>query len=382
MAKRLKISQVINSVEAGIIILDNDAKIFSWNKWISDATKIKLSDVKGKSLFDIFEEPISTRLTTAVADAIEQGQSTFLSHRLNKHPLPLYKKYITAEEKQNIHQKTSVSSLILDDGRCYCVISVTDVSASVEREDSLKQQTSELRKLSEQLKISEENTRFMAFHDALTKIPNRTLFYDRLNMAVSQTDRQENFLAVMLIDIDFFKEINDSYGHDTGDQFLVEIAQRLKDTLRRADTVSRLGGDEFAIVLTDQKSIDGIETIVQMLYNKLTAPMFLTDKNIKPSVSIGISLFPNDSTESYDLLKNADLALYNVKHHGRSGYRFYSSKMRSDLTLRQKQQDLLREALTDDRIVVYYQPIFGLSDNQIHSLEALVRYVDKNNELV
>ncbi|HUI69072.1 MAG TPA: EAL domain-containing protein [Spirochaetia bacterium] len=224
-------------------------------------------------------------------------------------------------------------------------------------------------------KHAENELHHMATHDTLTGLPNRTLLNDRLKNALSRAQRYKALrLAVLFIDLDKFKDINDRYGHDAGDVLLREAARRLTKSVREYDTVCRLGGDEFVVVLTDLADTLGCEAVVQRVQSAFRAPMRLESLEVTVTVSIGVSLYPDNSSSQEELFKFADMALYGVKSSGRNGYRFYTAE--SDIVTR-KAEALERDmpgALSRDEFEVYYQPIYDLTSGRPIALEALLRW--------
>ncbi|HIF52079.1 MAG TPA: EAL domain-containing protein [Thiotrichaceae bacterium] len=381
MLDKLALHKIMDATDSGIIILNKDARIQIWNKWLATYTDLSQSSVINKTLHEVFGDAVHKRVHSVIDHALNKNQSTFLSPRLNKHPLPLYRKN---DVKELLYQKITISKLTTEDDERYCIININDVSASAKREASLKKQTQALKETTENLKISEKIIRHVALHDSLTTLANRILFSDRLNMAIEQARRQNEFVSIMLIDIDYFKQINDSYGHDTGDKLLIEIGNRIKSCIRSSDTAARLGGDEFAVIQTQLKKLDldGISKLAGKLNEILSSPIILDGRIIKTGASIGISVFPLDADNSTDLVKNADLAMYNAKENGRSNWQLYSDEMRSLIKLKQQQKDALIDAINNNRITVHYQPEINLNNGQIITLEALVRYIDADGKLV
>lgn len=181
-----------------------------------------------------------------------------------------------------------------------------------------------------QRKADEELLRFKAYHDPLTDLPNRELFMDRLHTAISHARRYHRNFALLQIDLDRFKEVNDSLGHGAGDQLLVEAARRLVSCVRETDTVARLGGDEFAIVLSETASAEEAEQIAQRAVALLAEPYYLDAGTVRISGCVGIALYPRDGREADQLLRNADRALYAAKEGGRNQYRLYASPERPE----------------------------------------------------
>jgi len=168
---------------------------------------------------------------------------------------------------------------------------------------------------------------YMATHDALTGLPNRTLFLDRLQVALAQSRRNHSKVAVMMLDLDHFKDINDTFGHLVGDMLLQEVGRRLTGILRHNDTVARLGGDEFIILLSDLEKKEYAAGVAKVILKALQKPFHLGNRQIASHSSIGIALFPDDGSDTESLLKKSDIAMYSVKAHGRNNYRFFAEEM-------------------------------------------------------
>ena len=173
-------------------------------------------------------------------------------------------------------------------------------------------------------KKAENKIKYLALYDSLTDLPNRRLFFDRFNQAFARGKRYQHIIALLYIDLDSFKPINDTYGHEVGDQVLIETAKRIKGCLRESDTAARLGGDEFAVVLQDVKQINNAAVVAEKLIHVLTQPIVLENKVCQVGISLGISIYPNDGQDTNTLLNKADAAMYAVKKKGKCAYSFYS----------------------------------------------------------
>jgi diguanylate cyclase (GGDEF)-like protein/PAS domain S-box-containing protein len=219
----------------------------------------------------------------------------------------------------------------------------------------------------------------LAYTDALTGLPNRLLLNERIEFALGLAHREKIGFALLFLDLDRFKQINDSLGHMFGDRVLVCVAERIKDCLRQVDTAARLGGDEFLILLhkTDAR---GAEIIARRILNSLSQPFVLDDFSFTLTCSIGIALYPDDGETMDDLIKNADAAMYHVKERGRAGFRFYQRQMNVGLLSRMKIDHAMRQALAnptpESRFQLHYQPQIRFSDNAITGVEALLRWHD------
>lgn len=230
-----------------------------------------------------------------------------------------------------------------------------------------------------QQKFMEEKISYLAYYDALTGLPNRNLFVDRLKQGLARTDFHKRFVAVLVIDIDRFKFINDTFGLDVGDNVLKEVAGRLSGSVREGDTVARLESDEFGIVLIDVAESEDIIPLVEKIMDNVSQPMKLDSEEIVLTLSIGVSIYPNDGKDAHELMKNADLAFSKAKQQGRKNYQFFTSDMNvkaSEFILMEKH---LFKALKNEEFVLYYQPYFEINTKTALGMEALIRL--KSEEL-
>jgi diguanylate cyclase (GGDEF)-like protein/PAS domain S-box-containing protein len=215
----------------------------------------------------------------------------------------------------------------------------------------------------------------LAQHDVLTKLPNRTLFDDRLKKAISLAERQGKQLAVMFVDLDYFKKIHDSLGHGVGDKLLQSVAERLKGCVRRSDTVSRTGGDEFLILLSQVEHEEDAVFSAQKILRAFGEPHLIDGKSLDINVSIGVSTYPTDSQNVEDLKNKADAAMYDAKQRGRNNYQFFRCDMHAQLAERQMLEADLRCALGRNEFVLNFQPKFNLQTRQVTGVEALIRWM-------
>ncbi len=225
-----------------------------------------------------------------------------------------------------------------------------------------------------QRKQAEATIRYQAFHDLLTGLPNRVLFTDRLPLSLANARRDGSLLAVMFLDLDRFKTINDTLGHAIGDQLLQAVATRLSSCLRDGDTVSRWGGDEFTLLLTQIHAVEDAARVAQRLIEVLKPAFYLAGQELYISSSIGIALYPHDGTDAQTLLKNADAALYRVKEQGRNGYQLYTPAINSQASELLILENSLHHALDRQEFVLYYQPQVNVQTGQITRMEALLRW--------
>ncbi len=223
-------------------------------------------------------------------------------------------------------------------------------------------------------KRAQEMIHFQAYHDLLTKLPNRELFLDRLQLAISQAERRRGQLAVLFLDMDGFKFINDSLGHMIGDKLLLHVAARLRETLRDTDTVSRIGGDEFNVLIPELQHRDEAGLVAGKILDAFSTPVIVDHHEISVSFSIGISLYPDDATSSEELIRNSDMAMYHIKGRGKNGFEFFSDNMRSIYQHRHSIKQDIHKALKNGEFEAYYQPQYDIDSNRIVGLEALIRW--------
>lgn len=229
------------------------------------------------------------------------------------------------------------------------------------------------RDISEQME-AEAFINFQAYHDLLTRLPNRALFKDRLSVAITQAQRNETQLAVMFIDLDRFKIINDSLGHTMGDRLLQAVSQRLQTSIRKGDTLSRFGGDEFTLLLPDVKSAEAATQIAEKILTDIKKPFRLSEHELHVGASIGITLFPESGDNMDTLIKNADIAMYRVKKTGKDGFQLFNHEMHSASTERLMLEQDMRKAVEQDEFEICYQPQIDIHSRQIFGVEALVRW--------
>jgi diguanylate cyclase (GGDEF)-like protein/PAS domain S-box-containing protein len=223
-------------------------------------------------------------------------------------------------------------------------------------------------------KNTQTKLNILAHYDVLTKLPNRMMFHDELKKLISKANRNKTKIALMFIDLDNFKMINDTLGHDYGDILLQEVSKRLKSTLRAEDVVSRIGGDEFTVILDDIKDTTYPSIVAQKIIDVLSKPVKLKDEIGYIGASIGISIFPDDASEIDKLIKNADLAMYKAKHEGKNIYRYFTEDMNADASEKLALTNDLRSAIENNQLKLYYQPIVDTRDNRVVSFEALLRW--------
>jgi diguanylate cyclase (GGDEF)-like protein/PAS domain S-box-containing protein len=221
---------------------------------------------------------------------------------------------------------------------------------------------------------AEEQIKHLAYHDALTNLPNRLLFKDRLTVALSHAHRESSLLAVLFLDLDRFKVINDSLGHNIGDQLLQAVAARVAACVRDSDTVARLGGDEFTILLPRLNHSEDVAPVAAKIIEAVRHPFHIEGREFYITTSIGISVYPEDGFDAETLIKNADTAMYQAKELGRDNYQLFNANVNAKALQRIALEHGLRKSLANDELSVHYQPIFDFRSNRIVGMEALLRW--------
>jgi diguanylate cyclase (GGDEF)-like protein len=231
-------------------------------------------------------------------------------------------------------------------------------------------------------KRNEDHIRRLAHHDFLTELPNRSLFLDRLGLAMAQARRDGRPMAVLQLDLDHFKDINDTLGHPAGDTLLRACARRLQSIVHDTDTVARIGGDEFAIILTGLDRPIDAGHVAQRIIARLLEPVSCQGHGVHTGTSIGITIFPDDDTDPDQLLRNADIALYRAKANGRNTYSFFVEAMKRHVERRKELEAELRRAIAGHEFTLHYQPQIRLSDRKVVGMEALMRWHHPTRGLV
>ena len=331
---------VIDKIDIGIFVVDYDYKVRYMNetmiKWFGDQTgKICYRDVAK------IDEPCPY---CKLSDVLE-------------------------ENKKVVYEPTT------PDGQSFDI-----VATSIKNSDGTMSKMEVIRNITQQkeaqqhLLEQQEMLHYQAHHDALTELPNRILFQDRLEQAIQKANRNDTKVALFFIDLDHFKEINDSLGHEVGDKVLKIVSKKLKNVIRKDDTLARLGGDEFTVIMENLTHGQDASLLAQKILEILNDPIMVDDNKLYVSSSVGISLYPDDGVSTQDLLKYADSAMYKAKAEGRNNFQFYSSEMTELAFERVVMETSLRIALENNEFVVYYQPQVDGRSGKIVGMEALIRW--------
>lgn len=304
-------------------------------------------------------------------------------HAINTAALPLDKLQKLRESGPLDKIKAMMSLPAMFDGQIVATLSLDtfdDKGFSLQSQQMAKIFTTQigviLRRLSLEQELEQKNKELiqLANYDSLTLLPNRLLFLDRLEQSFAQARRTGNLVALVYLDLDGFKDVNDSLGHNMGDELLRAVSSRLSNQLREQDTIARLGGDEFAIVISSVKQAEDVAAIAQKILDCLTMSFNLKTYSIHIGASVGISLYPDDGLSVEDILKHADAAMYQAKHAGKNRYSFFTPQLNQHIIEQLKLENDMRHGLEHGEFFLHYQPRIHLSTKHIHSVEALLRW--------
>jgi len=335
-------SSVFTNSGEGIMITDSNNRIVSVNKAFTAITGYTEGEILGKSPSILASGRHDAEFYTNLwQDLIKHGtwNGELWNRRKNGE---IYPQWLTISTLKNA-----------DGNICNHIASFSDATLYKEKEERIK---------------------YLAYHDKLTGLPNRSLLEDRLSLAISRARRSKKKIAVLFLDLDRFKLINDTLGHHMGDKLLQETAQRLCNTVRSDDTVCRQGGDEFIIIVQDLTTVEDTAHIAQNILASLSAEIELESEKLKITPSIGISIYPDDAEDIETLIKHADTAMYHAKEQGRSNYQFFTSELNNAIQEKMYLEKELGNAITRGQLSLHYQPQVRLSDGKITGAEALLRW--------
>ena len=348
------LQSIIDGVNDPIMVIKEDYNIDLMNSTLRKKLKnVKIADPEHPKCYEISHNRSTpcdgTDHPCPLKDVIDTKEHTVVIHD----------HYNSKGEKRYV--EISATPLFDHAHNCIGIIeSERDVTEHVENQDKLEEQKNILH--------------HQAHHDALTGLPNRVLFNDRLEQGIERSKRNKNILALFFIDLDHFKEINDSLGHTVGDEVLKLVTQRLLKIIRKEDTLARLGGDEFTIIIEGLGELEDASLLAEKILEVFAEPIIVKENRLYVSSSIGISLYPQDGKNAQDLLKYADAAMYKAKEEGRNNFQFYSVEMTELALERVVMEASLREALKNEDFMVYYQPQVNGQRNTLIGMEALVRW--------
>ena len=348
--------QIIEQIHDCVILTDTNGYIMSWNR----GAEILLEYSK--------EEIIGEYIGVLYGDKGRYIINRYIKTLQKKEKLDIELELIK-KSKKKIFTESSISVFKDENGKTVGIIGyIKDISKRKEVEKELKKQ--------------EKVLWYQANYDSLTKLPNRVLFGDRLERNIEKAKRHDEKFALFFLDLDRFKQINDSLGHEIGDKVLKKVSFLIKSLLRKEDTLARLGGDEFTIITGCLSDAKNIGVMASKIIDALKEPVAVNEYKLYISVSIGISLFPDDSKSAHNLLKFADSAMYKAKEEGRNNYQFYSQEMTKIAFERVALETDLRLAIKNREFIVYYQPQVDALSGDIVGMEALVRWIHPKKGLI
>lgn len=335
-------SRVFNQAQEGIIITDTTGTITDVNPAFCDITGFSREEVIGKGPRILNSGKHSPEFFSKMWQSItEHGywQGEVWNRRKNGE---LYAELLT------------ISALLDDDGQSRHYVGLfSDITQTKQQQETLE---------------------LMAHYDVLTKLPNRVLFADRFSQAVAHSKRTETLLAICFLDLDNFKPVNDTYGHEVGDQLLIEVATRLRANVRDEDTISRFGGDEFAILFRDIESQSECEYLLQRIHDSLSQPYTVNDLRLEISASSGVTFYPNDDADLDTLLRHADQTMYEAKLSGRNNFKLFNPAHNRQTIEKQQWLQQIRQALWDGQFCLFYQPKLNMRTGEVFGVEALLRW--------
>jgi diguanylate cyclase (GGDEF)-like protein/PAS domain S-box-containing protein len=356
-ASQTYLNAILNHSPALISVKDLNGNVVLASEHYKLMSQVGDDGIVGKNVFDVYPKDVAQTMWE-IDLATKKSQQTYeaelnLMHKDGTQHTYLLVKFPLRDKQQQAFGVCTIG---------------TDITERKLAESALREQQSRLN--------------YMAFHDSLTSLPNRSLFYDRIYHGLARARRSNSRVALMLLDIDRFKNINDSLGHDAGDILLQAIANRLIEGVRDMDTVARLGGDEFVVVLEGIHDVEDVVFVANKLLSSLALPLEISGHSISTTVSIGVSLFPEDGGDTDELLKNADIAMYKAKEAGKNNCQFYTKGMNATAVNYLLLENDLRRAIEQQQLTLYYQPQVDLQTGEMTGVEALVRWLHPDRGIV
>ncbi|QDR79808.1 EAL domain-containing protein [Sporomusa termitida] len=338
---------IVEEMLEGFVTLDEDGFILFYNKAFANMLGNKPEGMVGTAITNMITSPASAEIESF----LKNGQRN-LRREIN----------LFTDAKDNIPVLVSASRLDWNGSKIVCML-FADLTAQKDAEITVKRK--------------EEIITRMAYFDSLTDLPNRTLFMDKLGAAIREAERSDDKLAVIFIDLDNFKRVNDTMGHEAGDLLLKDIGIRFQRSIREADTLSRMGGDEFAVFMHIKSDIKEADALGRRLIQVASQPFTINNTTHVLSASMGIAIYPHHGHTEEELLKNADTAMYKSKAQGKNKCCLFDDSMREEVMKRACMEGYLREALQQNELSVFFQPQFDIGTGALRGMEALLRWHSK-----
>lgn len=354
LAEQEFLQKIIDGVAEPVVVIDPDYNIRRLNRVALKTAESMNLDIQNLHCYELLhgnKEPCNDELQPCPLKTVQR------THQPCK---VLHEHRTTGHEKRKF-EVMATPLFDQDNALTYIVESAHDVTEHLELLDELKQR--------------ELSYAHLAQHDPLTSLPNRLLFADRLVQAMHVAHRKRENLAVLFIDLDQFKQLNDSFGHAFGDKVLKVMSERLSQLFREDDTVARMGGDEFTVILTNIKKAENVAMIANKIIQVLNAPFKIEEQTVYLGASIGVSIYPEHGTSVDELVRNADTAMYRAKDRGRGTFEYYSKELTDKAFQRVLLETSLHDAVEQNELVLFYQPQFDLNTKRLSGIEALVRWM-------
>lgn len=333
---------VFENAPIGMLLIDTKGGIFSCNRFAAELLAYRDEDMIGTHISRLVPREDRRTLKDLLTRLTQENNVSRSERRmLSKNGLEIWTSFQLVRQSDDSGDAS------------YYILQITDITESKRNHARMEQ---------------------MAFYDMLTNLANRRLFNDRLQHAIARTQRSKRSAALLYLDLDQFKRVNDTLGHEAGDELLRQVAARLKECVRKEDTVARPGGDEFTILLYDIHSSADAGNVAEKILAKLRQPIAVRGHQLVVTTSIGITILPDDARDANTLTRNADLAMYNAKERGRNNYQFFSEEMNTNAITRLRTENEIRLALQRDEFVLFFQPKVSLKDQSIVGVESLIRW--------
>ncbi|MBV6341998.1 sensor domain-containing protein [Candidatus Magnetobacterium casense] len=345
------LSAILDIVGALVLILDRNGRVVCFNRACEKTSGYDFSEIKGKCLWDFLTREEDIGLVKVNYERIIKGD----------YPAEYENFWICKNATERLIAWSNTALLNENSEVIYVIATGIDIT---------------------ERKLTEQRLQYLAHFDSLTDLPNRTLFYDRLGHILGHSRRYNQMFALLFLDLDGFKFVNDSLGHDMGDLLIKMAAARLPKCVRASDTVAHVGGDEFVIILPLVEKAREAALVAEKIHEAFSTPFHLDTHECFITLSIGISIYPSDGDDVDTLLKNSDIAMYQAKEKGRNTYQFYNSEMNTRALRRLKLENNLRKALERNEFIIHYQPKIDLNSWSVCGVEALIRWINSQYGLI